>query len=521
MTAIPRAFLSYAHSDDEFLEGRITRLRQELQLAIRFVSGQPFEIFQDKDGIAFGQHWRERLDEALAASQFLIPILTPNWFASPACREEAEKFLAYEAAAGRRDLILPIYLWEVEILESADQRARDPIALALIARQYDDWRQFALVEPSSAAFKTEVLRLARSIAEAAKWRGPIVAPSSPAAPTSSRDALPRVDQIGEVVERELALSQTVMVRRRPNARALVLQRLERGASLYVTGRLRRKEWYRVELEGGEAGYIHAHALGEDPGHGSAEQLAPVDVQEFGTGKSHRDSKAGWYPKIAVVQKGGFLMGSRESDTHTRPCEMPQHWIGLRSGFALGCWPVTFDEYDEFCAASDRQIPFDEGWGRGRRPVINVSWEDAQAYCAWLSGRTGKSYRLPSEAEWEYACRTNTVTSYSWGDTWTDDKANFGRAIGRTTEVGSYPANQWGFFDMHGNVWEWCADTWHDSYDGAPEDGAAWTARGDQGQRVLRGGAWNAPASRGRAAARSPGAVLGRSFAVGFRVVRDG
>ena len=122
-------------------------------------------------------------------------------------------------------------------------------------------------------------------------------------------------------------------------------------------------------------------------------------------------------------------------------------------------------------------------------MINVSWDDAQAYVAWLSKETGQPYRLLSEAEWEYAARAGTTTRYSWGDDPpTPEQANFGRNVGKTTEVGTYPPNPWGLHDMHGNVWEWVEDCWNESYQGAPSDGSAWTS-GDCSRRVLRGGSW--------------------------------
>jgi formylglycine-generating enzyme required for sulfatase activity len=122
-------------------------------------------------------------------------------------------------------------------------------------------------------------------------------------------------------------------------------------------------------------------------------------------------------------------------------------------------------------------------------VIKVSWEDAKVYVEWLAGETGQPYRLLSEAEWEYACRAGTTTRYWWGDEITPENANYGENLGRTTEVGTYRANPWGLYDMHGNVWEWVEDCSNDSYEGAPEDGSAWT-RGDCTRRVLRGGSWS-------------------------------
>ena len=200
-------------------------------------------------------------------------------------------------------------------------------------------------------------------------------------------------------------------------------------------------------------------------------------------------------------------------------------------FALSKCEVTFEEYAPFAAATGRRTN-DEG--RGRRPVINVSWDDAVAYTEWLSEQTGKWYRLPSEAEWEYAAclqrgaprrqaRARTTTRHSWGD---DIGRNLANCDGcgsqwddkETAPVGSFPANAWGLHDMHGNVWEWVQDCWNGNYEGAPVDGSAWES-GDCSRRVLRGGSWNDTPRILRAAYRFRGSFGGRGDDFGFRIVR--
>ena len=175
----------------------------------------------------------------------------------------------------------------------------------------------------------------------------------------------------------------------------------------------------------------------------------------------------WAPEMVVLPAGSFLMGSPEGEAGRRENEGPQRQVDVAS-FAIGRYPVTFDEYDHFCEAMGNRKAFNIGSGRGRTPVISVSWHDAVDFAAWLSKQTGKTYRLPSEAEWEYACRAGTTTAYWWGDDFDPRMANTaGGGPGRTTEVGSYPANPWGLFDMLGNVWEWAKDDWKDYPDYAP------------------------------------------------------
>ncbi|TVR96421.1 MAG: formylglycine-generating enzyme family protein [Rhodospirillales bacterium] len=218
------------------------------------------------------------------------------------------------------------------------------------------------------------------------------------------------------------------------------------------------------------------------------------------GTVFRDVDAPWCPEMVVVPAGTFLMGSPDNEEGRSDDEGPQHRVTIAKPFAIGRFAITFAEYDHFCDATGYDKHGDRGGGRARRPVIKVSWEDAQAYVAWLSRETGKPYRLPSEAEWEYACRAGTTTPFSFGETITPEQVNYdgnhpyaggkkGLYRGDTVPVASLPANPWGLYEMHGNVLEWCEDHWHDSYDGAPPDGRAWldTDAVAGALRVWRGG----------------------------------
>jgi len=233
----------------------------------------------------------------------------------------------------------------------------------------------------------------------------------------------------------------------------------------------------------------------------------------------RDIEAPWCPEMVVLPAGTFMMGSSETDEEADDDERPQHRVTIGTRFAVGRYPVTFAEYDRFAEETGSDKPEDMGRGRDRRPVINVSWENAQAYSDWLSKETGETYRLLSEAEWEYACRAGTETNYSFGDTIIEKQANFDRKVGKTTEVGSYPANPWGPHDMHGNVWEWVEDVWHDDYKGAPSNGSAWMEGGDVDRRVLRGGSWGNRSRFLRSANRLRDDPGNRIAIIGFRVAR--
>lgn len=229
------------------------------------------------------------------------------------------------------------------------------------------------------------------------------------------------------------------------------------------------------------------------------------------------------PRMVNIPPGRFLMGGLdERDDVEGGCtlnERPPRYVYI-AAFALGRYPVTFEEYDAFCEANGFPLPDDQGWGRGKHPVINVSWDDAQAYCRWLSALNGVRYRLPSEAEWEYATRSGTNTAYPWGMQATAQHANHAMQHGMTTPVGTYPANAFGLHDLCGNVWEWVQDCWHDSYQGAPVNAQAWEEAGNHHERVLRGGSWNDRPRYLRAAYRVKDYPSGRQIFRGFRVARS-
>ena len=228
------------------------------------------------------------------------------------------------------------------------------------------------------------------------------------------------------------------------------------------------------------------------------------------------------PYVVVIPAGEFMMGSPASEEGRNDDEGPQRRVTLRS-FALGVTEVTFDEWDACVrdGGCNGYRPDDQGWGRGARPVINVNWEDAQAYVSWLSRVTSAAYRLPSESEWEYAARAGKTTTFHTGATISTDQANFhGNTTyrRRTTPVRTFAPNPFGLYDVHGNVLEWVEDCWHD-YHGAPIDGAASTDGGICGLRVSRGGSWlNTPQGL-RSALRFRDPIGTRGIFAGFRVAR--
>ena len=232
------------------------------------------------------------------------------------------------------------------------------------------------------------------------------------------------------------------------------------------------------------------------------------------------------PEMVVVPSGSFTMASPPSEPGHSADEGPQHMVTIARPFAVGRFEVTFDEWDA-CVADggcNGYRPSDEGWGRGRRPVINVSWDDAIAYVDWLSKRTGKQYRLLSGAEYEYATRAGTQTAYPWGNAIGTNNANCHACGSRwdakqTAPVGSFAANGFGLYDMVGNVREWTEDCYHYSYSGAPADGSAWIEGGSCYSRVVRGGSWLLAPAFLRSASRYWFTGDYRLNYLGFRVAR--
>ena len=228
--------------------------------------------------------------------------------------------------------------------------------------------------------------------------------------------------------------------------------------------------------------------------------------------------------MVVVPAGEFMMGSPANEKDHQANEEPLHRVTIARPFAVSSFEVTFDQWD-VCVAKGTCAHVPAGsMGGGTEPIITVSWDDVQQYVAWFSKMTGRPYRLLSEAEWEYAARAGTTTAYSWGDEIGKNNANC-RGCGsrwdrtRIAPVGSFAPNQFGLYDMHGNVWEWVEDCLHTNYEGAPEDGSAWIAQGDCSFRVARGGSWYHVPEVLRAANRGKNASGSRDDGLGFRVGR--
>ncbi len=223
------------------------------------------------------------------------------------------------------------------------------------------------------------------------------------------------------------------------------------------------------------------------------------------------------PIMVVIPAGKFQMGSPESEEGRYDNEK-QHPVEIERPFAIGKYEVTFAEYDKFAEATGREKPNDRGWGRGRRPVIHVSWHDAVAYAEWLSEQTGEKYRLPTEAEWEYSARAGTVTPFWFGESISSEQANYGFNKVQIVPVDEFAPNSWGLYNVHGNVWEWTCSEYDKNYGGAER--LCKSKNNANTYWVLRGSSWRSVPLRLRAAKRGYGPPGDADNILGFRLARS-
>ena len=327
---------------------------------------------------------------------------------------------------------------------------------------------------------------------------------APSSVTSSDQASERIAKSPSAVGADASSDRVRESRGRRGVRRIALVSLAAG---FVLG-LGLARW-SVGPDGESTGSPQSGSSSNSPESESNRELAEPDPPTS-PGRQFRDCDV--CPEMVELPTGSFVMGSPAAEDGRDRDEWPMHRVEIGYRLAVGAYEVTFHEWDACVdgGGCNGYVPDDEEWGRERMPVVNVNWNHAQAYVNWLSTKTGKEYRLLSEAEWEYAARAGTQTPYHFGDAASPRLANVGESVGEAVAVGSYPANAFGLHDVHGNVWEWVADCWNSSYGGAPGDGSAWT-NGECEQRVLRGGSWRVNFAGARSASRHSRHPYARSW----------
>jgi len=460
-----KIFINYRRGDDPgFVQALFARLEQAFP---------PHQLFMDVDNIEPGLDFVRVLNEQVAQCDVLISVIGRNWIEA---RDEA----------GARRIENPDDFVRIEI-ESA--LAQDKRVIPVLVGQATMPRADELPETMKPLTRRHAVHLSHERFKA------------------------DIETLIAALKRVLKNAEEARAAKRAEGESEKVQSREPAEQERQT-REGRIKLAALSVHGAPDGWFA-------PGAGKSEWFKDLDVG----------------PEMVVVPAGSFLMGSPDTEQGRGKDESPQHRVTLAKPFAVGRFAVTFDEWDACVSAGGGTgyQPKDEGWGRGRRPVINVSWDDAKAYVDWLGRKTGKPYRLLSEAEWEYIARAGSTTPFWWGDSISTDQANYsgnyahtkstgsglsdpsaGKPTKRTLAVNSFEPNPWGLYQIHGNVWEWTEDCWHDSYAEAPRDGSAWTS-GDCSGRVLRGGSWINGSRSLRSAVRLWGTSNTRSSGMGFRI----
>ena len=451
---MPKIFISYRRSDSEDVTGRIYD-----RLVAHFGDDA---IFKDVDDIPFGADFRDYLNESLDQCQVVLAVIGNTWLTAgdgqgkrrldnPAdwVRLELE-----EALKRKTMLVVPLLVSRASLPRADDL----PQSMANLA-----YRNSAQARPDPDFHKD----MSRLIGQLEQYFGRL---SQPAAPPTTTP--PVVKPANPTFSFEIVTITGV-------EKGL----LGLGAAKVITSRRQAQAEY----------------LRENLGNGTTLDLVTISGGTFTMGSPAGEEGRDWYGDFDDALKGVNVEG-------------PQHQVKIPP-FLMGKYPVTQAQWQAVAALPkvERDLKADPASFKGdNRPVEQVSWDDAVEFCQRLSKHTGRKYRLPSEAEWEYACRAGTTTPFHFGSTITTDVANYrgtdweykgkthpgsygqgpkGEYRQQTTDVGSFSANAFGLYDMHGNVWEWCLDHWHNTYDGAPTDGSAWLSSGESNLRLLRGGSW--------------------------------
>lgn len=320
------------------------------------------------------------------------------------------------------------------------------------------------------------------------------------------------------------------VRREPVSQSEKLGTLKRGERVHVTGQVTGKPWYRIQVEDKVAAYVYAELLRKPAAappkpapapppaaRSSIPPPAPVAAAASAEPEVVRDCPA--CPEMIILPPGGFIMGDPKGDRS----EKPAHKVSIRQPFAIGKYEVTATQWNDCVESGGCSHKLKEGF-TGDTPVRDISWSDAREYLRWLSKTSGKTYRLPTEAEWEYAARAGTATRYWWGDKLGAGEANCKDCGGdwhkdKPADVDAFPPNPFGLYATSGGVWEWVADCWYSDYHGAPADGSS-RDRTDCREYVIRGGAWRNDSTYVHSASRFKYDAYVRYLLNGFRVARS-
>jgi formylglycine-generating enzyme required for sulfatase activity len=506
-----KIFVSYRRDDD-----RSTAARVRDRLAASFGDAN---VFMDVDKLIAGQRFDTELEKALSQTDVFLAVIGPRWEELLADRQaSSERDYVREEIAGalQRGIVVIPVLIERTPLPRAEALPDDIRDLVFHHKHVVTHERFG----RDVAGLVEAIRFARKAARGEAggegWVGAVVLAALVLASGLLAYQMVASDRGAEAKRQEERAKADAEKAKQEERKRLEAER--RRLALLKAEQNRARELATVAAQ--------ANRIAEEMKH-----LQKAEGDLLRPGRVFRDCPD-VCPEMVVVPAGSFMMGSSPAEIEDKQLpwtvrdEGPQGAVTIARPFAVGKFEVTFTEWeacvsDGGCTSNTR--PSDNGWGRGRRPVINGSWHHAKDYAAWLSRKTGKSYRLLSEAEWEYAARAGTTTRYAYGDTISKSQAQYWEgkwySPKTTAEVGSFPANGFGLHDLHGNVSEWVEDAWHPNYLGAPRDGSVWRG-GDTSRRVVRGGSRQyLTLEYLRSANRDWNEPVNGNFAIGFRLSR--
>jgi formylglycine-generating enzyme required for sulfatase activity len=535
-----KVFISYSRKDEWFAQDLVAGLE-----------AAGFEAFLDRHDIAPGEDWEMRLGRLLEAADTIVMVISPDAITSERCAWEVERTAALRKRllpiVWRRvdESLIPTRLKQLNYIFFDRPEAFGASLLTLTTALRTDlaWtREHTRIGEAALRWDSRgridaLLMRGEELVTVSEWLK--VQPKFAQEPTplmqeyikasqteeTSRESKERqrLEEMAAVQQaREQALAREREALQKAQAAVRRTQRAQKGigvllAAVFVgmvgvmnqTFVLRQVNWFWI-MRPYKMANFRPNVLS------AASERALNPSQEFR--ECAKDC-----PTMVVVPAGSFVMGSPDTEKGRGPNEGPRRQIEIASQFAVSKYPVTFAEWDACTAVGGCTTVSDSGYGRGHKPVINVTWEQAHQYAEWLSQMTGQNYRLLTEAEFEFAARAGTATAFPWGDEIAAGKAycaGCGAQLVRPgpTLVGQFSANGFGLFDMHGNVAQWVEDCYFDSLEGVPPNGKA-RAANDCERHVVRGAGWDGRAARIRSAAREYGTIPRRDFNIGFRVAR--
>jgi formylglycine-generating enzyme required for sulfatase activity len=569
----PTGFWSYATSDDTHSGGRLSQLRLGLAAALQQQIGREpiVHLFQDIKAIPPGADWDRQIQDAIGDASFFIPIITPGFLQSEWCGREVLLFAKRQQRLGRDDLIFPIYQIDVEDFSGVRQReVYDPAVLALLRRhQWTNFRELEFEAVDGPLVRQQLRRLAEGV-RSALYREAAKAPAIaiPRAAAPMRTATAPVTQTGPA----LGSAMPAIAAHRTRGWMLLMSSVAAVVAGVLTYQLGaqfgfpqprsmagmaspgppvatpssgspvapplERQFRSISRPVEVAPAVQSPSPGQ-PGVAPAPQMqaglqpaaiGPVvatalDVPAFDHGTRDCDAIC---PRLVLIPKGEFTMGVSDAESRREGFESadsrakPPHPVTIGRQFYLSETPVTRGEYNQCVKARKCKAPDTPSFTQSDNdPVVNVSYDDAIAYAGWLKATTGKDYRLPSEAEWEYAARAGTGTARYWGDDFDDRRGDtVPRSRQGTMPVKSSPPNKFGLYDMLGNVWQWTEDCWNDDYRGSQPADERPRSTGGCWARVLRGGSWFSNSKLVRVAIRDRYNAGFRYAYTGFRVARN-